>query len=147
MRILVIDGQGGGIGKTIIEKLKPLLPPEHLLVAVGTNSIATTAMLKAGAVHIATGENAVCHNARHADIILGSLGILSANAMFGELSPAMAQAISESDAMKILIPMKRCGLYVVGMTGDPLPVMIDEAVDVVLDALRQKQSCDRSSQA
>ena len=144
MMILVIDGQGGGIGKTIIEKLKPVLPKEHMLVGVGTNTMASMAMMKAGADHIATGENAVCHNAGRADIILGSLGILSAHAMFGVLSPQMARAVSESNAMKILIPMKRCGLYVVGMTGEGLPAMIDEAVDVVLDALRAPGSKEQA---
>lgn len=136
MVIMVVDGQGGGVGKSIIEKLKPVLTDEHQLVAVGTNAIATSAMLKAGATNIATGENAIKYNADRADIILGSIGIISANAMFGELSPAMANAISESEAMKILIPLKRCGLYVVGCNTDSMPKMIDEAIDVVLDCIK-----------
>jgi hypothetical protein len=136
MVIMVIDGQGGGVGKAIIEKLKPILPEEHELVAVGTNSIATANMIKAGAVNVATGENAVKYNAERADIILGSIGIISANAMFGELSPDMANAISESEAMKILVPLKRCGLYVVGVNTDSMPKMIDEAIDVAMDLIR-----------
>lgn len=135
MVIMVLDGQGGGVGKAVIEKLKPVLPEEHMLVAVGTNSIASANMMKAGAVNIATGENAVKYNAQRADIIIGSIGIISANAMFGELSPEMANYISESEAMKILIPLKRCGLYVVGVNTDSMPKMIDEAVDVAMDCI------------
>lgn len=136
MVIMVIDGQGGGVGKAIIEKLKPMLSEEHQLVAVGTNSIATANMMKAGAVNVATGENAVKYNAERADIILGSIGIISANAMFGELSPEMANAISESEAMKILIPLKRCGLYVVGVNTDSMPKMIEEAIQVTMDCVK-----------
>ena len=135
MVIMIIDGQGGGVGKAVIEKLKPILPQEHQLVAVGTNSIATANMMKAGAVNVATGENAVKYNAQRADIIIGSVGIISANAMFGELSPEMANAISESEAMKILIPLKRCGLYVVGVNTDSMPKMIDEAIEVAMDCI------------
>lgn len=135
MVIMVTDGQGGGVGKAVIEKLKPILPEEHQLVAVGTNSIATANMMKAGAVNVATGENAVKYNAERADIIIGSIGIISANAMFGELSPEMANAISESEAMKILIPLKRCGLFVVGVNTDSMPKMIDEAIDVAMDCI------------
>ena len=135
MVIMVVDGQGGGIGKAIIEKLIPVVGSEHQVVAVGTNSIATSAMLKAGATNIATGENAVKYNAERADIIIGSLGIISANSMFGELSPQMANAISESEAMKVLIPLKRCGLYVVGVNTESLPKMIDEAVETVKDCI------------
>ncbi|MEA5084032.1 MAG: DUF3842 family protein [Lachnospiraceae bacterium] len=136
MVIMIIDGQGGGVGKAVIEKLKPILPEEHQLVAVGTNSIASANMMKAGAVNVATGENAVKYNAQRADIIIGSVGIISANAMFGELSPEMANAISESEAMKILIPLKRCGLYVVGVNTDSMPKMIDEAIDVAMDCIK-----------
>ena len=83
MVVMVVDGQGGGVGKTIIERLKDVLPSEHQFVDVGTNSIATSAILKAGAVNIATGENAIRYNAERADIIIGSVGIISANSMFG----------------------------------------------------------------
>jgi len=136
MVVMVVDGQGGGVGKAIIERLKDVLPSEHQLVAVGTNSIATSAMLKAGAVNIATGENAIKYNAERADIIIGSVGIISANSMFGELSPQMATAISQSEAMKILIPLKKCGLYMVGVNTDSMPKMIDEAVQVALDCIK-----------
>lgn len=143
MIIMVVDGQGGGIGKSIIEKLKPLLGPENQLIALGTNSIATANMIKAGADKAATGENAIKVNAARADIIMGSIGIISSNAMFGELSHKMARAISESPAEKILIPIKRCGIYVVGMSSDSMPKMIDEAVDTCVDMVKcSKKSCD-----
>lgn len=135
MIVMVVDGQGGGVGKAIIERLKNSLPEEHQLVAVGTNSIATSAMLKAGATNIATGENAIKYNAERADIIVGSIGIISANAMFGELSPDMANAISQSEAMKVLIPLKKCGLYVVGVNTESMPNMIDEAVEIIMSCV------------
>ena len=135
MVIMVVDGQGGGIGRAVIERLVPSLGGEHTVVAVGTNSLATNAMLKAGAVNIATGENAVKYNAERADIIVGSIGIISANSMFGELSPEMANAISGSDAMKVLIPVKKCGLHVVGAGSETLPKMIDEAVGVIKECI------------
>ena len=135
MEILVIDGQGGGIGKALVEKLKSKIGTQHKVMAVGTNAMATSAMLKAGADNIATGENAVIFNSKRADIIVGSLGIISANSMFGELTPAMASAVSESEAVKVLIPLKRCGLNVVGVREDSLPVLIDEAVESVLNTI------------
>ena len=139
MFIMVVDGQGGGMGKSIIEKLKPVLGPEHMLVAVGTNSIATATMIKAGAEKAATGENAVKVNAQRADIIMGSIGIISSNSMFGELSHEMARAISESRAEKILIPIKRCGIYVAGITVDSIPKLIDDAVNMCLDLVNNSK--------
>ena len=136
MIIMVVDGQGGGVGRAILERLRPVLPEGHQIIAVGTNAIATSAMLKAGAPNTATGENAIKYNAERADVILGSVGIISANTMFGELSPLMANAISESEATKVLIPLKRCGLHVVGVNTDSMPKMIDEAIDVVIDIIK-----------
>ena len=143
MVIMVVDGQGGGMGKSIIEKLKPLLGPENQLIAIGTNSIATANMIKAGADKAATGENAIKVNSARADIIMGSIGIISSNSMFGELSHKMARAISESPAEKILIPIKRCGIYVVGMCSDSMPKMIEEAVDTCVEMVkRSKKGCE-----
>ena len=139
MIILVVDGQGGGIGKSIIEKLMPLLKAEHQIIAVGTNSIATANMIKAGADNAATGENAVKYNAERADIIVGSIGIISANSMFGELTPPMAAAISEGRAAKVIIPIKRCGIFVVGINPDSMPKMIEEAANMVIDIVEQKE--------
>lgn len=144
MIIMVVDGQGGGMGKSIIEKLKPFAGPENQIIALGTNSIATANMIKAGADKAATGENAIKVNAAKADIIMGSIGIISSNSMFGELSAEMARAISESPAEKILIPIKRCGIYVVGVNADSMPKLIDEAVDVCIDMVRKKTAgCQR----
>lgn len=137
MVIMVVDGQGGGIGKALIERLKTAVDAEHELIAVGTNAMATMGMMKGGAKNIATGENAVIYNAKRADIIVGSIGIISANAMLGELSPAMAAAIGESDAVKILIPLNRCGLRVAGVATDSLPAMMDDAVRMVVDYINK----------
>ncbi len=137
MVIMVVDGQGGGIGKALIERLKTAVGAEHELIAVGTNAMATMGMMKGGAKSIATGENAVIYNAKRADIIVGSIGIISANAMLGELSPAMAAAIGESDAVKILIPLNRCGLRVAGVVTDSLPAMMDDAVRMVVDYINK----------
>ena len=137
MRVAVVDGQGGGIGKALIERLKNAVGAEHELIAVGTNAMATMGMMKGGAKNIATGENAVIYNAKRADIIVGSIGIISANAMLGELSPAMAAAIGESDAVKILIPLNRCGLRVAGVATDSLPAMMDDAVRMAVDYINK----------
>lgn len=137
MVIMVVDGQGGGIGKALIERLKTAVGAEHELIAVGTNAMATMGMMKGGAKNIATGENAVIYNAKRADVIVGSIGIVSANAMLGELSPAMSAAIGESDAVKILIPLNKCGLRVAGVATDSLPAMMDDAVRMVVDYINK----------
>lgn len=113
MKIVVIDGQGGRMGRSVIEQLH-MLYPDMDLYAIGTNSIATSAMLKAGAAYGATGENPVIINSQDADIIIGPIGIVMANALLGEITPAMATAVSSSRASKILIPVNRCGHYIVG---------------------------------
>ena len=135
MLIMVVDGQGGGVGRALIENLLPKLPSNCELYAFGTNSIATTAMKKAGAHAVATGENAVCYYAGLADIIVGSIGIIAANAIMGELSPSMATAIASSRAVKILIPMNKCNLRVAGLSDESLPFRVNQAVDMILDLL------------
>lgn len=127
MKILIIDGQGGGIGRALAEKLKQAKVDAEL-IGVGTNSAATTALLKAGVDGAATGENAVIYQASHADVITGSTGILSTNAMLGEISPAMVAAISASEALKVLIPLNQCNIRISGVIDQPLPDKIDAAV-------------------
>lgn len=113
MKITVIDGQGGRIGRTVIEQLKK--KHENLeLYAIGTNSAATSSMLKAGADYGATGDNAVIVNAADSDIIVGPIGIVFANALLGEITPAIATAVGASKAFKILIPVSRCNHFIAG---------------------------------
>jgi NAD(P)-dependent dehydrogenase (short-subunit alcohol dehydrogenase family) len=131
MRIAVIDGQGGGIGKTIVERLRASFGSSVTIIALGTNSLATSAMLKAGADQGASGENAVVFNVSKVDFIVGSIGIISANSMLGELSPEMAKAVSESNAIKVLIPLNRCNLNIVGIKDQSLLQFIDELIETV----------------
>ena len=111
MRILVIDGQGGGIGRSLVELLVKNFPDAEV-GATGTNSIATETMLKGGPSFAATGENAILFNAAEADVIIGPAGIIMANALHGEISPAIAMAVSSSKAKVVLIPMNHCRAYI-----------------------------------
>jgi len=133
MNILVIDGMGGGIGKSVIEHIRNEFADVEIR-AVGTNSIATSAMLKAGASHGATGENAVVYNCTKADYIIGAVGIVIANSMYGEISPKMAEAVSSSPGHKILIPMDKC-VTVLGVMEKPLGAYIGE-ISKVLKSFR-----------
>ncbi len=119
MMIMVIDGQGGKMGKNIVEQLKKRFPEDELL-AIGTNSIATAAMLKAGADAGATGENPAIVGSRRADIIIGPMGIVIADSLLGEITPKMAVAIGQSSAKKVLIPVNRCQHFLVGCKELPL---------------------------
>ena len=130
MKIAVIDGQGGGIGKAIVDGIRSHIPVAEIL-ALGTNSMATGQMLKAGANEGATGENAIIHNVRKVDIIVGVIAILNANALMGELSPKMAIAIGSSDAKKVLLPINRCGINVVSVEEVSLATHIDNAIDII----------------
>ncbi len=120
MEILVIDGQGGGLGRQLVAAVKKAVP-QAVVTAIGTNSAATSAMLKAGADRAATGENAVVVGCRRADVILGPIGIVMADALLGEITPAMAQAVAQSDARRILIPANRCDTLVVGVSAPSAP--------------------------
>ena len=113
MKVTIIDGQGGKMGSAIIEQLKKTHPGLELY-AIGTNSIATAAMMKAGASFGATGENPAIINARDSDLIIGPIGIVLANSLLGEITPAIAEAVASSKAQKILIPVNRCSHFVVG---------------------------------
>ncbi len=114
MKILVIDAQGGGIGRQLVSAIKENMPSASV-IAVGTNTVATAAMLKAGADNAATGENAVVVNSRKADIIIGPIGIVIADAMLGEITSCMANAVAQSNAKRILIPVNHCDNIVVGV--------------------------------
>ena len=114
LRITIIDGQGGGIGKQLVSAIRANCA-EAIITAVGTNSIATSAMLKAGADNAATGENAVIVACRNADIIIGPVGIVIADSLYGEITPAMAVAVGQSSARRVLIPMNHCDNVVVGV--------------------------------
>ena len=140
MRIAVIDGQGGGIGKSLVDKLRKGLSEETEIIALGTNSTATSAMLKAGANEGATGENAIVYNSGKVDLIVGVIGIIMANSMMGELTHGMARAISESAARKVLIPLNRCGVDIVGVRNEPLPHQIEQAVALIKEYTYAKDS-------
>ena len=127
MTILVIDGQGGNIGRALVREITERLPGAEL-IAVGTNSIATSNMLKAGARSAATGENAVIVACRRADVIAGPIGIVIADALLGEVTPAMAVAVGQSRAARVLIPVNRCETLVAGVTDDTTASLIQDAM-------------------
>lgn len=138
MRIAVIDGQGGGFGKSIVEKLRKELPEDTEIIALGTNALATSFMLKAGANEGATGENAIMHNVSRVDVIIGTIGIIVANSMLGELTPLMANAIADSPVKKVLLPLNRCNIEIVGVDKrQPMPHLIDSAVQIVKECMRE----------
>ncbi len=137
MKILIIDGQGGRIGKMLVEKIRQRWP-ELPLIALGTNSIATSTMLRAGAQEGATGENPVIYNAQSADVIIGPIGIVLANSLLGEITPAMAAAVAQSDAQKILIPMNRCKSAIAGVLEAPLAEYIELATNLLQKFLADK---------
>ena len=133
-KITIIDGQGGRMGKALIEHLKREFPEQELL-AVGTNSIATAAMLKAGADYGATGENPVLVAARDSDIIIGPIGIVIADSLFGEVTPAMAAAVGRSHASQILMPVNRCNHHVAGCENLSMNEIIHRVVEQVRELL------------
>ena len=127
MKIVIIDAQGGGIGKQLVLAVKGSMP-DAVVTAVGTNSAATSAMLKAGADHAATGENAVVVNSRKADVIIGPVGIVIADALFGEITPLMAKAVAQSSGKRILIPVNHCDNIVVGVGDLNLNRLIQDVI-------------------
>lgn len=128
IRIAVIDGQGGGIGTTIIKKIKEAYGERTEVWALGTNAIATAQMMKAGANKGATGEHAICHCAGRVDIITGPVSILLANAMMGEVTPAIVEAIGSSEAPKLILPLTQESIAIVGAIREPLPHMVERLV-------------------
>lgn len=135
MTVLVIDAKGGGIGKQLIATIRKKLP-DVSVIAVGTNSTATAAMLRSGADDAATGENAVAVGCRTADIIVGPIGIAIADSMLGEVTPGMALAVAQSRAEKVLIPVSHCGNVVVGVSSYNTTQLIQEAIEVIEAIIR-----------
>lgn len=134
-KIAVIDGQGGGFGSLIIKRLREEFGDGVELIALGTNSTATTAMMRARANKGATGENAIVWNAARVDFIAGPLSIVLANGMLGELTPRMAEAVAGSAARKFLIPLNQEGVEVLGTTKEPLPHLIERLVESMKEAV------------
>ncbi len=127
MKIVIIDGQGGRLGKLLVEAVKKALPQAEVF-AFGTNALAAAAMLKSGADHAATGENPVIRGVTDADAVLGPVGVIVAHAILGEVTPAMAEAVGGCRAKKFLIPMNSCGVRVAGVREMPLPAYVEAAV-------------------
>lgn len=125
-----MDGQGGGVGKSLVEELRGAYPDAEL-IAVGTNAAATANMMRGGTALGATGENAVVYNSSRADVILGPIGIVMANAMLGEITPRMAEAVASSGARILLIPMSRCNAAVMGVESRKLSDYVKEAVEKI----------------
>ena len=139
MRILVIDGQGGGIGRSLVELLVKNFPDSEI-GATGTNSIATEAMLKGGPAFAATGENAILFNATEADVIIGPAGIIMANALHGEISPAISMAVSSSKAKVVLIPMNHCRAYIAGVEEKKVAEYLQDAMEIIRQIMKQEDA-------
>ena len=135
MRIAVIDGQGGGIGKHIVEQLRKKMPELDIL-ALGTNALATGAMVRAGATEGASGEAAICYNVERVDMIVGSLAIMMVHGLLGEVTATIAMAISASKADKILLPIQRGNILLVGIQRTPLPHQIEALVAEVEERVK-----------
>ncbi len=133
--MIVIDGQGGNVGRLLVKNIKESFP-EVMIRAIGTNSTATANMLKAGADEAATGENAVIVGCRNADLIIGPIGIIIPDALLGEVTTAMAQAVGSSDATKILIPLNKCEVLVAGARDKSTGELIDEAIRMIRDIMK-----------
>lgn len=131
MRVAVVDGLGGGIGAEIVAQMRKLLLADLEVIALGTNSIATARMVKAGADRGASGENAIIFSVNHADIVVGPIGIVIPNSMMGEVTPAMANSIINSSALKIVLPIEQPHLVIVGPEPGPLSQQIERAIRVV----------------
>lgn len=127
-KICVVDGQGGGIGSAVIKKLKEMFGESIEIVALGTNAIATAQMLKAKANRGASGENAIVQTAKKMDVIIGPVSIVMAHAMMGEVTPKIAKAVASSPAKKLLIPLTQENVEIVGVSGVPLPHLIDSLI-------------------
>ena len=135
-RICIIDGQGGGIGATLIKYLREEFSENVELIALGTNAIATAQMLKAGANKGASGENAICRTVMRADCIIAPIAVSWANAMLGEVNPKMAEAVASSPAPKFLLPLSQENVQLIDASREPLPHLVQEAVEKIKGVLR-----------
>ncbi|MDZ7833562.1 MAG: DUF3842 family protein [Desulfobacterales bacterium] len=132
VKICIIDGQGGGIGATVIKRLRDFFEEQVDIIALGTNAIATAQMLKARANRGASGENAIVQTVSRVDMIIGPVGIIMANAMMGEVTPRMAEAVASSAAKKYLIPLSQENAEIIGTASIPLPHLIEELIEIYL---------------
>ncbi len=135
MRVAVIDGQGGGIGKHIVEQLRNRLPDLEIL-GLGTNALATGAMVRAGATEGASGESAICYNVDRVDLIIGAVAIMMVYGLMGEVTPAMASAISASKSDKLLLPIQRGNVQIIGVNRVPLPHLVEALVEEVVKRVK-----------
>ncbi|MBO4930155.1 MAG: DUF3842 family protein [Clostridia bacterium] len=135
MTVLIVDGQGGRLGKQLVKEVRERFP-QLSLMAVGTNSMATESMLKAGADRAATGENAVVVACRKADVIIGPVGIVIADALLGEVTPAMAKAVGQSDAVRILLPSDKCDTFIAGVGSTGMSALVEDAMEKLASLLK-----------
>jgi hypothetical protein len=135
MKVCVIDGMGGGIGNALIKKIKAAFQEQVEIIALGTNAIATAQMMKAGANKGASGENAVIVTVRKVDVIIGSISILLADSMMGEMTAGMAAAVASSPALKLILPLTQEAVEVIGVSPEPLPHLVDHLVEKRLRSL------------
>ena len=135
MTVLIVDGQGGRLGKQLVKEVRERFP-QLPLMAVGTNSMATESMLKAGADRAATGENAVVVACRKADVIIGPVGIVIADALLGEVTPAMAKAVGQSDAVRILLPSDKCDTFIAGVGSTGMSALVEDAMEKLASLLK-----------
>lgn len=131
MRVAIIDGLGGGLGKVIIEKIREIYKDKIEIIALGTNALATASMVKAGAQSAATGENSIKVMSDKVDVIIGPISILVANSMMGEITPKMAESIANSPAKKIVLPLNRCNVITVGTRN----LSMNQMVNLVMEEL------------
>ena len=137
--IAVIDGQGGGIGSAVIKRLRETFTEEVEIIGLGTNAMATGAMLKAGANKGASGENAIVQTVRFVDIIIGTTGIVLANSMMGELTPEMAEAIASSPGLKLLLPLRIPEIEIIGAPKEPFPHLVDQLIQRIQEIITTRK--------
>lgn len=141
LKVAVIDGQGGGIGRNLMERIKKSSPAKFELIALGTNSLATSAMIKAGADIGATGENPIVINSDKVDVIMGPMAIVIPNSIMGEITPKIAYAVGNSPALKILIPLNKCNVEIAGTENKNISELIDSAVNELLAYYNAMKGC------